>query len=29
MQAVSVTAQLSQVRDYFDALEAAGAAVAA
>jgi tRNA-dihydrouridine synthase B len=29
MQAVSVSAQLSQVQDYFDALEAAGAAVAA
>jgi tRNA-dihydrouridine synthase B len=29
MQAVSVTAQLLQVQDYFDALEAAGAAVAA
>ena len=29
MQAVSVAAQLSQVQDYFDALEAAGAAVAA
>jgi tRNA-dihydrouridine synthase B len=29
MQAVSVAAQLQQVQDYFDALEAAGAAVAA